>query len=66
MFWLLAPGQNYIWDKTPVFTENVQGHVGWGFEQPGVVCGIPVPCQGSLNQMIFKVISNPNNFVILC
>jgi len=28
---------------------SVQGQVGWGFEQPGVVEGVPVHGRGSLN-----------------
>jgi len=41
---------------------SIQGQVGWGSEQPGLVEG--VPAQGGWNQMIFKVPSNPNHSMI--
>lgn len=36
---------------------NVQGHLGWGLEQPGLVKG--------WNQVVFKIPFNPNNSMIL-
>ena len=44
---------------------SVQGPVGQGFEQPGLVEGVPARGRGDWNWMIFKVSSNPNHSVIL-
>lgn len=44
---------------------NVQGQVGWGFEQLDLVRGICVHSKESWKQIIFKVTSNPNYSMIL-
>jgi len=44
---------------------SVQGQVRWGFEQPGLVEGVPAHGRGGWNSMIFKVPSNPNHSMIL-
>jgi len=44
---------------------SVQGQVGWGFEQPGLVEDVPAHGRGGWNQMIFKVPSKPNHSMIL-
>lgn len=44
---------------------SVQGQVEWGFEQPGLVTGAPVPGRGVWNKMILKVPFNPNNSVVI-
>lgn len=45
---------------------GVQSQVGRGLEQPGVLQVEGVPAHGGCwNEMVFKVPSNPNHFVIL-
>lgn len=46
------------------FLGSIQGLVGWGFWQPGIVEGIPA--HGSrLDEMIFKVPSSSHQSMIL-
>lgn len=42
---------------------SVQGQAGWSSEQPHPA--LRCPCPWSWNEMIFKIISNPNHFLTL-
>jgi len=44
---------------------SVQGQAGWGFEQPGLMRGIPAYSRGVGNYLL-KVPSCPNHSMIQC
>jgi len=43
---------------------NIQGQIGWGFEHPGLVEGVPAHGRGFGTRSL-KVPSDQNDFVIL-
>jgi len=45
--------------------EIVHGQVGWAFEQPGLVEGVPAYSKVHWNYIMYKAPSNPNKSIIL-
>ena len=56
------------WNRLPkevcLITGDIQGHVGWGSEQPGLIVDITIHCRGVGPDDLEKVLSNSNNSVI--
>jgi len=44
---------------------GVQGQAGWGFEQPGLVGGVPAYSRGVGTRWPLRVPSNPNHSAIV-
>jgi len=49
------------WNTLP---RTIQGQVGQGFQQPGLVEDVPVHCRGGWTRRPLKVPSNPNHSMI--